>query len=194
MQSKHSRGRLEPQGVNYGAAGDCSDFHFHFMKTQKHQERVRIDLDRITLFFGPMEPIAIPRRALRTRLDLLEWTYRLTGWPGMNLRRLRTFISALPRHHGGRVPEPDDFPLLPADNADPRVDKMQVSVPRWRSHRRARLPISNLTQLDNSMNKLNSNHQDNVIVHRYPSGVAARKTRRGYWIANFNDRSPQHEP
>ncbi len=41
------------------------------------------------------------------------------------------------------------------------------------------------------MNKQNTNQDNNVIVYRHPSGVAARKARRGYRIVNFNDRSPQ---
>jgi len=42
------------------------------------------------------------------------------------------------------------------------------------------------------MNKQNSNQHNNVIVYRHPRGVVARKARRGYRIANFNDRSPEY--
>ena len=42
------------------------------------------------------------------------------------------------------------------------------------------------------MNKQNSNQHNNVIVYRHPRGVVARKARRGYPIANFNDRSPEY--
>ena len=97
------------------------------MKTLSNQQAVTIALDRITLSFGEMEPIVIPRRALRTRLNLLEWTYRLAGWPGMSLSRLRSFISAVSRHHGWRLPEPNDVPLLPADGPHHRVDNRNVT-------------------------------------------------------------------
>ena len=97
------------------------------MKTQSHQDRVTIASDRITVSFGAMEPIVIPRRALRTRLHLLEWTYRLTGWPGMNLSRLRNFISAVSRHHGWRLPDPNDIALLPADRPQHHSDKKNVT-------------------------------------------------------------------
>lgn len=97
------------------------------MKTQSHQDAVTIALDRITLSFGEMEPIVIPRRALRTRLNLLEWTYRLAGWPGMNLNRLGKFISAVSRHHGWRLPEANDVPLLPADGPQHRDEKRDVT-------------------------------------------------------------------
>lgn len=73
---------------------------------------VSIDLDNVTLRFDGMEPVAIPRSALRTRLRLIDWIYRLTGWPGMNLRRLRTFIAAIYRHHGWVLADPADDPLL----------------------------------------------------------------------------------
>jgi hypothetical protein len=70
-----------------------------------HNE-VSITSDNITLRFGNMEPVVIPRSSLRTRLQLIDWVYRLTGWPGMNRCRLRTFIAALFEHHGWTLPEP----------------------------------------------------------------------------------------
>jgi hypothetical protein len=73
------------------------------MKTKEINE-VSIDLDKITLRFGEMEPVVIPRNAIRTRLRLIDWIYRLTGWPGMNVRRLRTFIEAIYQHHGWPLP------------------------------------------------------------------------------------------
>src|ERR1044072_2701299 len=82
------------------------------MKTQNHTDAVTIDLDRITLSFWDVEPIVIPRRTLRTRLHLIEWVYRLAGWPGMNLQRIRQFIAAVFRHHGWALPSSNDTPLL----------------------------------------------------------------------------------
>jgi hypothetical protein len=73
------------------------------MNTKEINE-VSIDLDKITLRFGEMEPVVIPRHAIRTRLRLIEWIYRLTGWPGMNVGRLRIFIEAIYRHHGWPLP------------------------------------------------------------------------------------------
>jgi hypothetical protein len=58
-----------------------------------------------------MEPVVIPRAALRTRVQLIDWVYRLTGWPGMNRCRLRTFIAAIFAHHGWALPESKDNPL-----------------------------------------------------------------------------------
>lgn len=84
-----------------------------------------------------MEPIVIPRRALRTRLQLVEWIYRLTGWPGMDLQRMRKFISAVFRHHGWRLPEPDDFPLLTEDQAARSPDNMKLSADSTIGHRQS---------------------------------------------------------
>jgi hypothetical protein len=84
------------------------------MKTKEINE-VSIDLDKITLRFGEMEPVVIPRNAIRTRLRLIDWIYRLTGWPGMNVRRLRTFIEAIYQHHGWPLPVlADDQFLVPS--------------------------------------------------------------------------------
>ena len=66
-----------------------------------------------------MEPVVIPRTSLRTRLQLIEWVYRLTGWPGMNRCRLRTFIAAIFAHHGWALPESKDDPLANAAMPDP---------------------------------------------------------------------------
>ena len=107
------------------------------MKAQNKQDRVTIDSDRITLSFGNMEPIVIPRRALRTRLQLMEWIYRLTGWPGMNLQRMRKFIAAVFRHHGWRLPKPQDFPLLTADDTNSSQDNIKLSADSPISHRQS---------------------------------------------------------
>lgn len=72
---------------------------------------ISISWDKIELRFGEMEPILIPRAHLRTRLQLVEWIYRLTGWPGMNLRRMQAFIAAVFRHHGWALPDPKRDPL-----------------------------------------------------------------------------------
>ena len=73
----------------------------------KHQE-VSITSDQITLRFGAMEPVSIPRADLRTRLQLIEWVYRLTGWPGMSVKALRVFITAVFQTHGWGIPESED--------------------------------------------------------------------------------------
>jgi hypothetical protein len=107
------------------------------MKAQNKQDRITIDSDRITLSFGNMEPIVIPRRALRTRLQLVVWIYRLTGWPGMDLQRMRKFIGAVFRHHGWRLPKLDDFPLLTADETNSSSDIKKLSTDSTISHRRS---------------------------------------------------------
>jgi hypothetical protein len=66
-----------------------------------------------------MEPVVIPRASLRTRLQLIDWVYRLTGWPGMNRCRLRTFIAAIFTHHGWALPKSKDNPLASAAMRDP---------------------------------------------------------------------------
>jgi hypothetical protein len=83
----------------------------HCMKTEEINE-ASIDLDKITLRFGEMEPVVIPRNAIRTRLRLIDWIYRLTGWLGMNLQRLRTFVEAIYRHHGWPLLGSEDDPFL----------------------------------------------------------------------------------
>jgi hypothetical protein len=69
---------------------------------------VSVTSDDITLRFGDMEPVFIPRASLRTRLQLIEWVYRLTGWPGMDRCRLRAFITAIFGHHGWALPDLKD--------------------------------------------------------------------------------------
>jgi hypothetical protein len=76
------------------------------MKETERNE-VQINLETVTLRFDELEPIVIPRASTRTRLRLLEWVYRLTAWPGMNVQRLRAFIAAVFRHHGWPLPEND---------------------------------------------------------------------------------------
>ena len=73
---------------------------------------VSIEWDKITLRFGNMESIVIPRASLRTRLQLIKWVYRLTGWPGMNLLRMRAFIAAVFGYHGWELPETKDGAVL----------------------------------------------------------------------------------
>ena len=75
------------------------------VNTPPTHDEVSINRDRITLRFGEMEPVVISRGTLRTRLQLIEWVYRLTGWPGMNLKHMRTFIAAVFRHHGWALPD-----------------------------------------------------------------------------------------
>lgn len=79
---------------------------------EKEHNEVTITLDEIMLRFGDMEPVVIPRKSLRTGLRLLDWVYRLTAWPGMNVHRLRMFIAAVFRHHGWTLPE--DYPFVGA--------------------------------------------------------------------------------
>lgn len=100
------------------------------MNTQEINQ-VSIDLDTVTLRFGEMEPVVIPRSALRTRLRLIDWIYRLTGWPGMNVRRLRIFIEAIYRHHGWRLPqlENDNFLLLNPQPGSESEVRMEAALP-----------------------------------------------------------------
>jgi hypothetical protein len=72
------------------------------------RDEVVISPANITLRFGEMTPVVIPRASCRNQLRLLEWVYRLTDWPGMNLQRLRTFITAVSKHHGWGLPEAAD--------------------------------------------------------------------------------------
>ncbi len=75
------------------------------INANQSRDEVTINADRITLRSGEMELVVIPRRTLRTRRQLLEWIYRLTGWPGMSLRAMRVFIETVFRHHGWSLPE-----------------------------------------------------------------------------------------
>ena len=93
------------------------------IKKRKHHE-VSITPDEITLHLGEMEPVVIPRASLRTRLKLIDWVYRLTGWPGMNVQALRAFIAAVFRHHGwglSDVEDTTDDETLPEREAEPRL-------------------------------------------------------------------------
>ena len=83
------------------------------MKKQEEND-ISISWDKITLRFSEMEPIVIPRASLRTRVQLVEWIYCLTGWLGMSLRRMRAFIAAVFRHHGWSLPGPRDEFFLTA--------------------------------------------------------------------------------
>jgi len=100
------------------------------MNTEEINE-VSIDLDKITLRFGEMEPVVIRRNAIRSRLRLIDWIYRLTGWPGMNVRRLRTFIEAIYRHHGWLLPDSGDNPFVvpgPTRGGEPEARREALSV------------------------------------------------------------------
>ena len=66
---------------------------------------ISIGVDTVTLRLDDADPIIIPRRTMRTRLQLIDWVYRLTAWPGMTLSLLRKFIAAVFRHHGWSLPE-----------------------------------------------------------------------------------------
>lgn len=79
---------------------------------KQHNEQITIDLDEVTLRFRDMEPIVLPRSSVGNKLRLLDWVYQLTGWPGMNARRLRAFISAVFQHHGWALPEANESPLV----------------------------------------------------------------------------------
>jgi hypothetical protein len=67
----------------------------------KHQDS--ITPDQITLRFDAIEPVVIPRADVRTRLQLIDWVYRLTGHPGMTMEALRAFITAVFQRHGWRL-------------------------------------------------------------------------------------------
>jgi hypothetical protein len=89
------------------------------MMNEESPNKVSITLDEITLRFGDSKPVVIPRSTLRTRLQLIEWVYRLTEWPGMNLKRLRTFIAAIFAHHGWALPKVSiSVPLAEPSNKD----------------------------------------------------------------------------
>ena len=77
-----------------------------------NNNEIVIGINKITARFGEAEPIVIPRASLRTRLQLIAWAYRLTGWPGMNLPRLRAFITAVFKHHGWSLPDSSDDSLI----------------------------------------------------------------------------------
>jgi hypothetical protein len=65
---------------------------------------ITINADKIIVHLDSSERIVIPRAKLRTRLELLAWTYSLILRPGMTLHRLRAFIAAVFRHHGWTLP------------------------------------------------------------------------------------------
>ena len=93
--------------------------------------QISIDLDNVTLRFDGMEPVVIPRSAIRTRLRLIDWIHRLTGWPGMNTRRLRTFIEAVFHHHGWSLPDLENDRLLIASfegENEPEARRATVSL------------------------------------------------------------------
>jgi hypothetical protein len=72
------------------------------MKPKDNQ--ITINADEIVVHLESSEAIAIPRSSLRTRLQLLDWTYSLIGRPGITLRHLRALISAVFHHHGWALP------------------------------------------------------------------------------------------
>jgi len=73
----------------------------------KHSE-ISIDADEISIRAGAMEPVVIRRADLRTRLELIDWVYRLTGWPGITVQALRAFISAVLAEHGWAFASAED--------------------------------------------------------------------------------------
>ena len=92
------------------------------MMNEESRNKVSITLDKITLRFGDSEPVVIPRSRLRTRLQLIEWVYRLTDWPGMNLKRLLIFIAAIFAHHGWALPKVNtSLPLAAPSDKDRAV-------------------------------------------------------------------------
>ncbi|HEY2802225.1 MAG TPA: hypothetical protein VGI85_16680 [Chthoniobacterales bacterium] len=95
------------------------------MKTKKTNQ-VLIDLDNVTLRFGEMEPVVIPRSAVGTKLRLIDWVYRLTGWPGMKVQYLREFVAAIYRHHGWALPLPEEDTFL----SEEKLDQTDVASPR----------------------------------------------------------------
>ena len=74
------------------------------MTTKQQSNEIVITRDKITLRFGHMEPVVIHRARLRTRLQLVEWVYRLSGWPGMSVNSLRSLIASVFRVHGWALP------------------------------------------------------------------------------------------
>jgi hypothetical protein len=88
---------------------------------------IEVTSDSITLSFGDMEPVVIPRTSLRTRLQLIDWVYFLTDWPGMNRSRLRSFIAAIFAHHGWASPESKGYTLANAAMPDP-TGKLQLQT------------------------------------------------------------------
>lgn len=120
---------------------------------KKRNEQITIDTNAVTLRFGEMEPVVIPRSRVANRLRLIECVYRLTGWPGMNAGLLRAFISAVFNHHGWALPGPDTDPLLlpVATVGDLQVPAKTSAAPRRRtahqdsmSRRNSPPPISQL--------------------------------------------------
>jgi len=55
----------------------------------------------------------------------------------MDLQRMRNFIAAVFRHHGWRLPKPDDFPLLTADDTNSSHDNRKLSADSTISHRQS---------------------------------------------------------
>ena len=78
------------------------------MTINQTQHQASISPDYITLRFGAMEPVVIPRAHLRTRLQLIDWVYRLTGHPDMTIEALRAFIAAVFQRHGWGLSDAED--------------------------------------------------------------------------------------
>ena len=79
-----------------------------FMKPE--EKKITINAREIVIHLDSSEPIVIPRSKLRTRLELLGWTYTLAGHPGITLQHLRAFIGAMFRHHGWALPSEERAP------------------------------------------------------------------------------------
>ena len=88
--------------------------------------KVTINPNEIVLTLDSSESIAIPRSRLRTRLQLLEWTYSLIGRPGITLRDIGALIAAMFRHHGWALP-PASGSHLPVTHNQKRSLQSQSS-------------------------------------------------------------------
>ena len=89
-------------------------------------DQISISADEITIRSGAMEPVVIRRTDLRTRLELIDWVYRLTGWPGMTPQALRAFIAAVFAEHGWTLASDEDNspaiePSRGANSASPLI-------------------------------------------------------------------------
>jgi hypothetical protein len=73
---------------------------------KRKDNHITINPDEIVVHLDSSERIAIPRSKLRTRLQLLDWTYSLLGRPGMTLPKIRALIAGVFRHHGWALPLP----------------------------------------------------------------------------------------
>lgn len=73
---------------------------------KRKDNHITISPDEIVVHLESSEPIAIPRSKLRTRLQLLDWTYSLLGRPGITVPKIRALIAGVFGHHGWALPLP----------------------------------------------------------------------------------------